>query len=92
MCQTLVYFIQRFSKVWTMSVPTLSKRNKKNSILERLIMCDGKFYVSVSVKASVYDRLYKISRDIVPGASITVPKTIEILTNTYKEPPQKKKD
>lgn len=55
-------------------------------------MCDGKSYVSISVKASVYDRLYKISRDIVPGASITVPKTIEILTNTYKEPPQKKKD
>jgi hypothetical protein len=55
-------------------------------------MCDGKSYVSVSVKASVYDRLYKISRDIVSGASITVPKTIEILTNTYKEPLQKKKD
>ena len=60
--------------------------------MEIFNMCDGKSYVSVSVKASVYDRLYKISREIVPGASITVPKTIEVLTNTYKEPPQKKKD
>ena len=75
-----------------MPVLTLSKGNKKNSILERIIMCDGKSYVSISVKASVYDRLYKISREIVPGAALTVPKTIEILTNTYKEPPQKKKD
>ena len=55
-------------------------------------MCDGKNYVSVSIKASVYDRLYKISREIVPGAALTVPKTIEILTNTYKEPAEKKKD
>jgi hypothetical protein len=55
-------------------------------------MCDTKNYVSVSVKASVYDRLYKISREIVPGAALTVPKTIEILTNTYKEPVEKKKD
>jgi len=46
-------------------------------------MCDTKNYVSVSVKASVYDRLYKISREIVPGAVLSVPKTIEILTNTY---------
>jgi len=48
-------------------------------------MCDTKNYVSVSVKANVYDRLYKISRNIVPGAALTVPKTIEILTNTYKD-------
>jgi hypothetical protein len=48
-------------------------------------MCDTKNYVSVSVKANVYDWLYKISRNIVPGAALTVPKTIEILTNTYKD-------
>jgi hypothetical protein len=54
-------------------------------------MYDGKSYVSVSVKASVYDRLYKISREIVPGAALTVPKTIEILTNTYKNQPGEKK-
>jgi len=54
-------------------------------------MCDTKNYVSVSVKASVYDRLYKISRNIVPGAALTVPKTIEILSNTYKESEQEKK-
>jgi hypothetical protein len=54
-------------------------------------MCDGKAYVSVSVKASVYDRLYKISRVIVPGAALTVTKTIEILTNTYKNQPGEKK-
>ena len=54
-------------------------------------MCDSKSYVSVSVKASVYDRLYKISRVIVPGAALTVPKTIEILTNTYKNQAGEKK-
>jgi hypothetical protein len=51
-------------------------------------MGDIKNYVSISVKSSVYDRLYKISRVIVPGAALSVPKTIEILTNNYKDQQQ----
>ena len=43
-------------------------------------MCDGKRYVSISIKADVYDILCHLSKKVVPGTEISIPKVIEIIT------------
>jgi len=48
-------------------------------------MCDGKRYVSISIKAEVYDILYQLSKKIVPGTQLSIPKIIEIITKQQQE-------
>ena len=48
-------------------------------------MCDGKRYVTVSIKADVYDKLCKLSKQIVPGTQLSIPKIIEIITKQQQE-------
>lgn len=43
-------------------------------------MCDGKRYVSISIKADVYDILCNLSKKVVPGTELSIPKVIEIIT------------
>ncbi len=43
-------------------------------------MCDGRRYVSISIKAEVYDILYQLSKKVVPGTQLSIPKVIEIIT------------
>lgn len=43
-------------------------------------MCDGKRYVSISIKADVYDILCNLSKKVVPGTQLSIPKVIEIIT------------
>jgi len=42
-------------------------------------MCDGRRYVTVSIKADVYDKLYQLSKQIVPGVELSIAKVIEII-------------
>lgn len=42
-------------------------------------MCDSKRYVTVSIKAEVYDKLYQLSKQIVPGVELSIAKVIEII-------------
>lgn len=42
-------------------------------------MCDGKRYVSISVKADVYDMLCNLSKKVVPGTQLSIPKVVEII-------------
>ena len=44
-------------------------------------MCDGRRFVSISIRADVYDKLYQLSKLIVPGTAISIPKVIEVITN-----------
>ena len=44
-------------------------------------MCDGRRFVSISIRADVYDKLYHLSKIIVPGTVISIPKVIEVITN-----------
>lgn len=44
-------------------------------------MCDGRRFVSISIRADVYDKLYELSKQIVPGTTISIPKVIEVITN-----------
>jgi hypothetical protein len=48
-------------------------------------MCDGRRYVTVSIKADVYDKLYQLSKQIVPGTQLSIPKIIEIITKQQQE-------
>lgn len=43
-------------------------------------MCDGKRYVSISIKADVYDILCNLSKKVAPGTQLSIPKVIEIIT------------
>jgi hypothetical protein len=43
-------------------------------------MCDGKRYVSISIKADVYDILCHLSKKVVPGTQLSIPKVIEVIT------------
>ena len=43
-------------------------------------MCDGKRYVSISIKADVYDILCNLSKKVVPVTQLSIPKVIEIIT------------
>jgi hypothetical protein len=43
-------------------------------------MCDGKRYVSISIKAEVYDILCHLSKKVVPGTQLSIPKVIEVIT------------
>lgn len=43
-------------------------------------MCDGRKYVSISIKADVYDILCHLSKKVVPGTQLSIPKVIEIIT------------
>jgi len=43
-------------------------------------MCDGKRYVSISIKADVYDILCNLSKKVVPGTQLSIPKVIEVIT------------
>jgi hypothetical protein len=43
-------------------------------------MCDGKRYVSISIKAEVYDILCRLSKKVVPGTQLSIPKVIEVIT------------
>ena len=52
----------------------MKKTVKKNK------MCDGKRYVSISVKAEVYDILCHLSKKVVPGTQLSIPKVIEVIT------------
>ena len=54
-------------------------------------MCDGKKYVSISIKADVYDILCQLSKKVVPGTQLSIPKIIEIITKTNEERNQIKK-
>lgn len=44
-------------------------------------MYNNKRYVSVSIRADVYDRLFKLSRQVIPGTTLSIPKVIEVITN-----------
>lgn len=52
-------------------------------------MCDGKNYVSVSIKADVYDLLCNLSSEIVPGTRLSIAKVIEVLTKQKKNQPER---
>ena len=52
----------------------MKKTVKKNK------MCDGKRYVSISIKAEVYDILCHLSKKVVPGTQLSIPKVIEVIT------------
>ena len=52
----------------------MKKTVKKNK------MCDGKRYVSISIKAEVYDILCRLSKKVVPGTQLSIPKVIEVIT------------
>jgi len=52
----------------------MKKKVKKNK------MCDGKRYVSISIKAEVYDILCHLSKKVVPGTQLSIPKVIEVIT------------
>ncbi len=43
-------------------------------------MCDGRRYVSVSIKADVYDLLCHLSSEVIPGTRLSIAKVIEVLT------------
>jgi hypothetical protein len=43
-------------------------------------MCDGKRYVSISIKAEVYDILCHLSKRIIPGTQLSIPKVVEVIT------------
>ena len=52
----------------------MKKTVKKNK------MCDGKRYISISIKAEVYDILCHLSKKVVPGTQLSIPKVIEVIT------------
>ena len=52
-------------------------------------MCDGKRYVSVSIKADVYDLLCHLSSEVVPGTRLSIAKVIEVLTKQKKNQPER---
>ena len=52
----------------------MKKTVKKNK------MSDGKRYVSISIKAEVYDILCHLSKKVVPGTQLSIPKVIEVIT------------
>ena len=52
-------------------------------------MCDGKNYVSVSIKADVYDLLCHLSSEVVPGTRLSIAKVIEVLTKQKKNQPER---
>jgi hypothetical protein len=43
-------------------------------------MCEGKRYISISIKAEVYDILCHLSKKVVPGTQLSIPKVIEVIT------------
>jgi hypothetical protein len=43
-------------------------------------MCDGRKYISISIKADVYDILCHLSKKVVPGTQLSIPKVIEVIT------------
>jgi hypothetical protein len=43
-------------------------------------MCEGKKYVSISIKADVYDILCHLSKKVAPGTQLSIPKVIEVIT------------
>jgi hypothetical protein len=53
---------------------------KKRKMRAKNKMCDGKRYVSISIKADVYDILCNLSKKVVPGTQLSIPKVIEIIT------------
>ena len=59
------------------------RSKKKNN------MCDGKRYVSVSIKADVYDLLCHLSSEVVPGTRLSIAKVIEVLTKQKKNQPER---
>ena len=52
-------------------------------------MCDGKRYVSVSIKADVYDLLCHLSSEVVPGTRLSIAKVIEVITKQKKNQPER---
>ena len=52
-------------------------------------MCDGKRYVSVSIKADVYDLLCHLSSEVVPGTRLSIAKVIEVLTKQKNNQPER---
>ena len=54
---------------------------------KKIKMCDGKRYVSISIKAEVYDILCHLSKKVVPGTQLSIPKVIEVITR--KADPEK---
>jgi hypothetical protein len=53
---------------------------KKKKMRVKNKMCDGKRYVSISIKADVYDILCHLSKKVVPGTQLSIPKVIEVIT------------
>jgi len=53
------------------------KRGTKN-------MLENRRYVSVSIKANVYDRLFQLSRKVLPGTQLSISKVIEIITTNQE--------
>lgn len=47
---------------------------KKNNMYEE------KRYVSVSIKTDVYDILCQLSKKVLPGTQLSIPKVIEVIT------------
>lgn len=43
-------------------------------------MCDGRKYISISIKADVYDILCQLSKKVLPGTQLSIPKVIEVIT------------
>jgi hypothetical protein len=58
---------------------------KKRKMRAKNKMCDGKRYVSISIKADVYDILCHLSKKVVPGTQLSIPKIIEIITKQHQE-------
>ena len=63
-------------KFWKLIENNIPKKRK-----QLINMCDGKRFVSISIRADVYDKLYQLSKLIVPGTAISIPKVIEVITN-----------
>jgi hypothetical protein len=63
-------------KFWKLIENNILKKRK-----QLINMCDGRRFVSISIRADVYDKLYHLSKIIVPGTVISIPKVIEVITN-----------
>ncbi|CAN1607528.1 hypothetical protein MCEMIE29_00595 [Candidatus Pelagibacterales bacterium] len=53
---------------------------KKRKMRAKNKMCDGRKYISISIKADVYDILCHLSKKVVPGTQLSIPKVIEVIT------------
>lgn len=53
---------------------------KKRKMRAKNKMCDGRKYISISIKADVYDILCQLSKKVLPGTQLSIPKVIEVIT------------